>query len=212
MLHIMAILVLLGATEPATAGSWTLQPEESLVYVRVYKDESTVLSGQAHNHVIRATGWKGMVRFDPEHPKKCLISALFPVHGLRADEDDLRKKVGLKGTLSTGDQSKVEKNMTASNQLDMEGHAFIRFKATKCSLGPKPGHLSATARLTVRGKTFKTSIPVSFQLAEGVLQASGSFEATHADFGLKPYSAMLGAVANREELSFTFQIVAARKN
>lgn len=191
--------------------SWQILPEESQVYVRVYKDASTLLAGQAHNHVIRATGWQGIVKFDPAALDECFVSALLPVEGLRADEDGMRKTLGMDGTVPASDRSKVEKHMKSEDQLDAATYPFIRFRVTGCKEGDKPDLLVASASLAIRSRKLKLEIPVIFALSGNSLKATGTFEARHADFGFKPYSAMMGAVANREKLEFSFSVVAQRR-
>lgn len=63
---------------------------------------------------------------------------------------------------------------------------------------------------TMHGTTQAVSIPVTVSDTDG-LSLKGSFPVKATDYGIEPYSAMFGAVANKDEMKITFDLVAADK-
>ena len=62
----------------------------------------------------------------------------------------------------------------------------------------------------MHGTTRAISIPVSVSDSDG-LRIKGTFPVKATDYGFEPYSAMFGAVANKDEMKITFDLVAAEK-
>ena len=84
----------------------------------------------------------------------------------------------------------------------------ISFDSYTCSgAGGKNGILTVQGGLTVRGRTADVSIPVQFEVTGGDFYAQASFDMSHSDFGMTPYTAFAGAVRNDDPLRFTFDLV-----
>jgi hypothetical protein len=54
------------------------------------------------------------------------------------------------------------------------------------------------------------TVPVSYQLADGTITLTGSFALRQTDLGLKPFSALLGALQVQDQMQLSFRIVARR--
>jgi polyisoprenoid-binding protein YceI len=66
----------------------------------------------------------------------------------------------------------------------------------------------ANVQVTVRGQTHTVSVPVAYSLTGSELVASGDLTIKQTDLGLKPFSAMLGALQVQDELRVRFRILA----
>jgi hypothetical protein len=55
------------------------------------------------------------------------------------------------------------------------------------------------------------SIPVRVALLGDMLRASGDFTLSQSDFGIKPVSVAGGALKLKDELKFSFEIVARKQ-
>ena len=184
---------------------YILDPDKSKLYVQVFKDDSTLAAGFAHDHVVLATGWQGKVLVDPEKLAACVVEVTVPVAGLRADLPEMRTLVGYKKMLSDSRQKTVGKHMRAKKQLDADNFPQITFRSQSCS-GTKK-ELLVNGELTIRGKSKAVTIPLQIFHSNNSIRAKGTFTAQHSDFGFSPYSAFFGTVKNRPDINFVINVV-----
>ena len=204
-------LTMLMLTAMPPAGAYVLEPSETYLLVQLRPDESRLLSGLSHTHVVRATKPSGDVEFDPTRPKACRILVLANVADLEVDSPKLRERVGLKGVLSPSDIEDVKENMLDDDQLHAKKYPDIGFVGSECRLLPD-GQLQVQGSLTVRGVSKAVTLPMQVDYRRGVMTAKGQLTLKHADFGFEPYSTAFGALANDDWLHFTIDVVARRKN
>lgn len=199
------------APAPAASGpvAYKLDPSKGFIYVQVFKDPDTLASGLSHDHVIRALGWTGSVSWDPANPATCQVDINVPVKQLQADAPDMRQKVGYGNTLEEGQREDVTENMLAEGQLNAAKFANITFKATRCE--GSGNAVKVTGNFTMRGVTRSVTVPMTITADGQKLTAKGSFKTNHTDFGFQPYTALLGQLKNKNEMSFTIDVVGARQ-
>lgn len=188
--------------------SYQLSDVESLLYVLVENDSSTLMSRMGHDHVVRATGWKGVFVYDQASPESSKVEITVPVRGLRADESDMRQKAGFSDKVSASDCRKTEENMLKKNQLWADRYAEISFVSTACRLGDAAEQLLVTGDLTIRGVSKSLEVVMTIGEKDGAVRASGRFAVRHGDFGFQPFSAPLGALKNKDKIEFVLSVVA----
>ncbi|MDP2313897.1 MAG: YceI family protein [Pseudomonadota bacterium] len=199
----------LPAAPVPTVATYTLEPGKSALYVQVYKDAGTVAANLSHDHVIAATGWNGTVRWDPSDVAACKVDIVVPVAGLRPDEEAMRKRVGYDQMLDADQREEVKGNMLGSGQLNAKSFADIKFTSTKCeAAGDK---VKVTGNLTVHGVAKPVTSTMKISADGAALSASGTFSAKATDFGFEPYSALLGALKNKNEMKFTVDVKGSAK-
>lgn len=205
--HAMLWAVVLGAasTAQATPQSYVVRAKDSLLYVQVYKS-SGILSGFAHDHVIRASEMTGTLRYDPEDPASCTIHIEVPVRSLQPDEPAMRRRVGYDSMVDEDDRQEVQENMLAEGQLNAARYPTIRFDASSCKRSDKGVVVKGT--LTIRGKSKHLQVPMLVQRGSNRLKAKGRVEIRHRDFGIKPYSTGLGTISNQDKMLLVMQLVA----
>ncbi len=203
-------IALMLAAAPPPAGTYVLDGDRTFLLVQLRPDESRLLSGLSHQHVIRATHPEGRVVFDPERPTACAIRVQARVSDLEVDAPYLRRKVGYEDVLDDDDREDIRENMLDDDQLDAERHSDIRFVGNRCDV-QSDGRVKVQGQLTVRGKAQPLDLSMAVDHQGGVLRARGQFTLNHAAFGFEPYSAALGALANDDWLKFTVEIVARAK-
>jgi polyisoprenoid-binding protein YceI len=197
------------AAPVATVADYTLDPGKSSLYVQVFKDSGTLASGLSHDHVVTATGWSGSVRWDPSSPAACKVDITVPVSGLRPDEEAMRKRVGYDVMLEPSQREEVKGNMLAAGQLDAKRFGSITFASTRCeAAGDK---VKVTGTLTVHGVPKAVTSTMKLAGDGKTLTASGTFTAKATDFGFDPYTALLGALKNKNEMKFTVDVRGAAK-
>lgn len=187
----------------------SLDVAKSRIFVVVRKDPGTPAASKAHDHVILAADWTGTLALPSSGVTGCRGTISVPVAGLVVDEPAMRKRAALEGELQEADRAKVRENMLASGQLNADLHPKIEVNVVNCKAGV--GNLvTLELRLSIRGATVTRDVPAQVTWNGNRFVAKGTFLLAHSDFGLKPYSAFLGAVANLDELTFFFEIAGKR--
>ena len=171
--------------------------------MQVFKDPDTAGAGLSHDHVIVARSWTGTVRWHPTDPSQCAIEITLPVAKLDADPAKMRAAVGYDSELSDSQRETVKKNLLAADQLNGGSFPEITYRARSCS--GTTGAVTVTGDLTIRGKTKSVTTTLQVSL-DGGFSASGTFTANHSDFGFQPYTAMMGALKNRDQMKFTVRL------
>jgi polyisoprenoid-binding protein YceI len=185
--------------------SYALQTGSSSLYVQVFKDTTTAASGMSHDHVMRASGWTGTATWDPAKPENCKIDISVPVDKLVVDPPKLRAAVGYDSTLSDGQRGDVRKNMLSKDQLNSSKYSEISFSATSCKVvsGSK---VDVSGKLTIKGTSKPITIRMTLDADAQSYSAKGGFKIKGSDYGLEPFSAMMGALKNQDELRFTVRL------
>ncbi len=196
-------LTLLLATGPAS-DSFELDLKRSEVLVKTWKEG--VAAALAHNHVIQATEFSGKLRWDPAAPDQGMVQVTVKVASLVPDETALRKKYGEPAEVGDSDRKKVAANMLGDGQLDAAKFPTITFVSTGVTANPK-GQWLVAGQFTLHGVTKAVSLPVTIAVADGVLTGDGKLRFRTSDFGIKPYSAALGTVRNRDEVELVLHLV-----
>ena len=190
--------------------SYALQTGSSSLYVQVFKDTTTAASGMSHDHVMRASGWTGTATWDPARPENCKIDISVPVDKLVVDPAKLRAAVGYDSTLSDGQRGDVRKNMLSKDQLNSSKYSEISFSATSCKVvsGSK---VDVSGKLTIKGTSKPITIRMTLDADAQSYSAKGGFKIKGSDYGLEPFSAMMGALKNQDELRFTVRLSGTAK-
>ena len=185
-------------SEPQTRPvSLALDRGRTSIYALVYK--AGAAGAVAHDHVIDARDYEGTATFDPADPTRSRIDILVSVTGLFPDADAMRQKVGLPNTLSDGQREEILSHILSEYQLFAARYDAIRFTSTAMS-GTLPD-VSVTGDFTLRGVTKRITVPMKITAQDdGGFRAKGSFRILQSDYGYKPYSALFGALRNRDEV------------
>ena len=176
---------------------------DSLLYVKVYKRTDTIGAGAAHNHAIQAQSWHGNASWDASDASTCSFSFSVPVINLVLDKTKIRKIAGLKGEVSDSQRAEIKGNMLSEGQLYADKYPNISFASTSCEVSGDKVLLNG--KLSLRGQTNPVKIPVTISV-DDVLNIKGSFDVKATDYGFEPYSALFGAVANKDTMEIHFDL------
>jgi polyisoprenoid-binding protein YceI len=157
--------------------------------------------------VVEATEVGGVVDYDPARPEASAVVVEVHTASLRVDEPAARRRLGVAGDLSESQRADVAKSMRAPDQLDVARYPTIRFASTRV-VGEADGRLRVTGRLTLRGVTQEVTFPATVTLESGALRGRASLTFLQSSFGYRPYSALLGAIRNRDEVTLHVDLVA----
>jgi len=210
-LAVSFLLVLLAA--PAVFGAgFRIDEKQSIIAVVIHK--GGFASGLGHNHFIAARQFDSRLVFDPDSPADTRFELRLRVEDLIADDPVLRKSWSTRlkelgildepfAELSEKDREKIRRAMLGKKQLDSSAFPTIAVAVTGIELNA-PDQESAlphevTLTLEVLGRRVERSVRARYALSDETLivEAAGTFRFT--DFGIKPYSAALGAVKNLDE-------------
>lgn len=198
---VSSVLFLLSA--PLLAASYTVDATASSVVVQVFKEG--VASGLAHDHVLKATQLSGKLEYDPANASTAAISVEVKTGGLQVDAPALRKQYGLTSELSESDRKQVEENMKSESQLNVAKYPTLTFKSKSITLNGEKAHV--TGELTIRGVTRSVSFPATVKLDGDRFVGEGKLKVKQTDYGFEPYSALLGAIKNQNEVILNLKIV-----
>lgn len=198
-----AVASLLVVAASVCAAPYRIDERRSELVVLVTR--AGVGSALAHDHVVRATRFSGSLDVDRE---LVALSAEVEVdaRALEVDEPEQRAKYGLSGSISEKDRAEVRATMLGEGQLDVERYPEIRFRAARIDRTADGFRLAG--ELTLHGVARRVSFPMQVREEGEALHATGSLRFEQSDFGIEPYSAVLGAIRNRDEVELRFTVVA----
>jgi polyisoprenoid-binding protein YceI len=169
---------------PLSSGSHQLGPDNATLSVRTGKGGAAAKAG--HDLLIEVGDWKATLVVD-EDPSKNSIE-------LTVDATSLQVIEGSGGVqaLSDDDRANIEETIE-DKVLNREE---ITFSSTSVR-GGAAGALAVEGDLTIVGSTE----PTSFELTIGEDGAlSATVTVTQSDWGMKPYSALFGALKVNDEV------------
>lgn len=185
---ILGVFVFSGSAESA---DYRVDATGSELVVRLYK--AGIAAALAHNHVIRASRFVGEAEADP---LSLWVEA--EAASLLADEPAMRQKYGLTKPLGREDREKIQSAMESAEQLDVNRYPVIRFASTHIERQTNEQYV-VTGNLTIHGVTRTVSFPAAVSEEPGGLRGKAALSFRQSDFGITPYSAMFGAVRNKDE-------------
>lgn len=201
--------------------SWSIDRDRSMLAVVTRK--AGLAARLAHDHLIVASRWDGTIAFDPRDPGRTEFAAVIDVSALAVDRtaDHARferalSRIGLREQpfteLSPKQRGKVERAMRSKGQLDAERHATVSVRVRSVVQdGTDPAFpFRATLAMTVRGVEVETPARARFRLDGDRLTIEGRASFLFSEFGIEPYSALLGAVRNRDAFDVAIVLVAER--
>jgi polyisoprenoid-binding protein YceI len=155
-----------------------------------------------HNPTIAIRDFSGEVNFDPAAPERASLRM-----EIRADSLEVTDEISGK------DRKEMESMM---NQKVLESSKFpaITFESAPTSaeqLGEGRYRVTMNGNLLLHGT--KRNVPVTTQIAllGEKLRASGEFSILQSDYGIPLVSVAGGSLKLKDELKFTFDIVARKQ-
>jgi polyisoprenoid-binding protein YceI len=165
------------------AGRYRLGPDNATLSVHTERGGAAAKAG--HDLVIHVTAWDADLTLGDD-PAESTMS-------LRADARSLRVIEGTGGMQSLGEDDVASIHQTIDEEVLRRQD--ISFRST--SVEADGDTLRARGELTVAGSTG----PIEFDLVDaGGGELRGSALVVQTDFGMKPYSALFGALKVRDEV------------
>ena len=203
----LSCLVIVGGPAGfAWAATFRVDPSRSSLVVQIFRDGVAARLG--HDHVVQATTFSGRVTYDPSAPALSSVAAEVQTATLKVDDAETRRRFGLEGQLSAGDVAEIDKSMKAEGQLDVSRFPTITFTSTRIT-PETPDRYLVAGQLTIRGVTRAVQFPATVTMDGTVIRATATLTVMQSAFGYKPYSALLGAIKNKDAVMLHIDLVAA---
>jgi polyisoprenoid-binding protein YceI len=182
----------------ATSGArYQIDASQSRFIVRAFA--GGFLSAFAHDHNISIREFEGEVDFTYGTVEPASLRMVIKAGSLAVTDK-----------VSDQDRQKIEGTMR-DEVLEISKYPEIVFKsssvnATKTAEGQYQARI--TGEITLHGVSRPLSITAQLEFADKILRAKGAFTLKQSVFGIKPVSVAGGTIKVKDELKFTFEIVA----
>jgi polyisoprenoid-binding protein YceI len=172
-------------------GQWQMDGSEGTLLV------TTGVAGPAsavgHRLTLVMTTWRGEVQFTGSEPSSVEVTV---------DVDSLEVRRGSGGVKGLSGPEKALARSNALKSLQVDRHPEIRFRTDDISVTDTGYRLAGTLEIHGRSR----SHVVDLRVADGGTAWQLSCESTvrQTDFGVKPYSLMMGALKVADEVTVSF--------
>lgn len=177
-------------------GTYTIGPDNGTVTVRTYKEGMASKIG--HDLVMTVASWKGTVSVDPDNPAASNVSATFDARSFQVVSGSGGAK-----PLSDKDRKDILGNI-ADKVLQVNRHPEITFNSESVDAGD-PSRIRVNGQLSIVGNSRPVTLELSVEQQDGSVRASGTIPVKQTDFGIKPFSALLGALKVRDNLDIDIE-------
>ena len=152
-------------------------------------------------HMFLFENYRGTLVFSPQKPEEAKIELTI----------DSRSAVCKDDWVSSGDLKKIMET-TFEDMLAVKQFPSMTFVSS--SIRPLGGNqFEAQGTLTIRNRPKPVTVNVHLDATDPAkLRLRGSAKIHLKDYGLKPPSALLGAIGTKEEMSLAFEIAAFTKD
>jgi polyisoprenoid-binding protein YceI len=186
---------------PAIAATqYILDKSASRFSVRAFA--SGMLAAMGHNPTIAIRDFTGELHFDPAAPKDASLSMQIRADSLEVTDEIKRK-----------DRLEIESNMR-QKVLETSKFPVIFFASTQASadqLGEGRYRVALHGNLSLHGVTGPLQIITQLTMLGDMLRASGEFTILQSSYGIARISVGGGALTLKDELKFSFDMVARKQ-
>lgn len=144
----------------------------------------------AHDLILTASRWSGTINVDADNPAASSAALTIDSRSI-----EIIEAVGGVKSLSDKDRRDIDKNI---NEKVLETGKFPELKFESTSVNGSGTNFNVAGNMTIRG----TTRPVNVALAVNGSQVTATTAISQRDFGIKPYSAMMGAIKLRDDVDF----------
>lgn len=186
-------------TQPTTLLRYVVDARASRFTVQAFA--TGVLSVMGHNPKIGIRNFSGQVDFSAEAAEASGFRLSLQANSLGVLDD-----------ISDKDRRDIEQNMN-EQILEAARYPEILYVAPAVSVTRLESALFSSTingTLSFHGVTHNQSIPARIAVFDEMLRASGEFTLKQSDYGIKPVSFAGGALKIKDELKFSFEMVARK--
>ncbi len=148
----------------------------------------------AHDLILTASRWHGTMNVDADNPEASSAEVTIDARSL-----EIVEAVGGMKSLSDKDRRDIAKNI---DDKVLETGKFGELKFASTSVSGSAPNFNAAGNMTIKG----TTRPVNVALNVNGTQVVGKTSISQKDFGIKPFSAMMGAIKLRDDVDFELTV------
>lgn len=188
------------APQPAV-GRFVLDKNTSRFTVRAFA--SGMLSAMGHNPTIAIRDFSGEAVFAPETMSAASLRVQIRADSLEVT-DDIKSK----------DRQEME-SMMNQKVLESAKYPAIIYESTGITanqIGEGRYQVILNGSLTLHGVTRNAPVTAQVALTGAMLRAYGEFSILQSNYGISPVTVAAGALKLKDELKFTFDIVARKQD
>ncbi|RVX45060.1 polyisoprenoid-binding protein YceI [Nonomuraea polychroma] len=175
-----------------TAGSYTLGPESGRLLVKTTRTGLGAKAG--HDLTLEVTRWRGDATIDPAAPAESSVTV-----EVDAESIEVREGTGGIKPLTGSDRGEIEK-IIREKILHTDRHPTINFRSTRVEGTEESFRLEGDLALV--GVT--QPVIVRGSLTDGRVQ--GSAVVQQSRWGIRPYSALFGALKLSDDVEVQFDL------
>jgi polyisoprenoid-binding protein YceI len=182
---------------PATSARYRIDASQSRFIVLAFA--GGFLSAFAHDHTIAIREFDGETDFTYVTVAPASLQMTIKAGSLSVTDK-----------ISEKDRQNIETTMR-DEVLEVSKYPEIAFKSSSVSAsktGEGQYQARITGEITLHGVSRPLTIPAQLGFGDKVLRAKGAFTLKQSSFGIKPVSVAAGTIKVKDELKFTFDIVA----
>ena len=177
-----------------TDGNYRLGPSTGRLLI---KTSRTGLGRKAgHDLTIEATRWSGDAMVVVGDPEKSSVTVTVETGSL-----DVREGTGGLKPLTDADRAEIKRTLGGEALLHTAQHPVITFRSTR--IAGTPQSFEITGDLTIKGRTHPVTV---HGVTDGGALPNGWATVTQSVWGIKPYSAFLGALRLADEVRIEFEV------
>jgi hypothetical protein len=179
----------------------------SRLEVRVYRDGP--MAKFAHNHLVTSTAVTG--RIELREPRTASTFRLeLPLESLVIDDEQARAGAGadFAAPVPATDREGTRHNLLGEKLLDAARQPVLVMTADGIEGGPE--NYTVKLRVALRGEERVMTVPVTMAAAGASLNLHANLKLRHADLGLEPFTAGLGAIRVRDDFEIDCRLEARR--
>jgi polyisoprenoid-binding protein YceI len=173
------------------AGAFRLGPESGRIMVKTTRTGLGAKVG--HDLTIEVTRWHGHTTVDPANPANSSVT-------VEVDVDSFEVREGTGGVKPLTDADRAEINKTLKEILRTAQHPTITFRSKQ--LDESAGSFTLDGELTIMGVT--QPVTVQGRVTNG--RVVGGATVVQSRWGIRPYSAFLGALKLKDEVKVDFDV------
>ena len=173
--------------------------------IRLLVHRAGALSRLGHSHVISVGQIDGTIYVHPDL-KQSSFELGIPVRGLVVDNPRLRREKGDEFSTepSERDIARTRANMLGERVLNAERYPLIKLTGTGPT-GDGPEFVLDLS-LELLGRVAELSVPTTLRLDADSLEATGALRLSHGDLGMRPFTAMVGALRVADEMDLKYRV------
>ncbi len=185
-----------------------LRIDSKLSDLRILVYRGGELARFGHNHVVSSADLQGYA-FYADNVLASRFDLFLPLNRLIVDDPVLRTEEGddFSSAVSDKDSQGTRANMLGEKVLDAAQFPFLQISGEVAASSPPAITLQLDINLHGVIRSLQTQANVS-ETANGLI-VEGNFKVRQSDFGIEPFSALLGRLKVVDEVTIKYKIVAS---